>query len=70
MGNNKLKLKCPDSILEVAMLDVENPGSETLPGSLIMTEQVPSLLICVLRNWFVFCEIDLCFGKLICVLGN
>ena len=63
MGNNKLKLKCPDSILEVAMLDVENPGSETLPGSLIMTEQVPSLLICVLRNC-------LCFVKLICVLVN
>ena len=35
-----------------------------------MTEQVPSLLVCVSRNWFVFCEIDLCFGKLICVLEN
>ena len=52
------------------MLDMENPGNESLPGSLIMTEQKPSLLICVLRNWFVFCEIDLCFGKLICVLEN
>ena len=56
--------------LEVAMLDAENPGDESLPGSLIMTEQVTSLLICVSRNWFVFCEIDLCFGKLICVLEN
>ena len=52
------------------MLGAENPGNESLPGSLIMTEQVPSLLICVSRNWFVFCEIDLCFGKLICVLEN
>ena len=60
----------PHSILEVAMLDAENPGNESLPGSLIMTEQLPSLLICVSRNWFVFCEIDLCFGKLICVLEN
>ena len=60
----------PHSILEVAMLDAENPGNESLPGSLIMTEQLPSLLICVWRNWFVFCEIDLCFGKLICVLEN
>ena len=49
------------------MLDAENPGNESLPGSLIMTEQVPSLLIRVSRNWFVLCEIDLCFGKLICV---
>ena len=24
----------------------------------------------LLRNWFVFWEIDLCFGKLICALGN
>ena len=52
------------------MLDAENPGNESLPGSLIMIEQVTSLLICVSRNWFVFCEIDLCFGKLICVLEN
>ena len=38
--------------------------------SLIITEQVPSPLICVSRNWFVFREIGLCFEKLICVLRN
>ena len=44
------------------MLDAENPGNESLPGSLIMTEQVPSLLI---KH-----KIGLCFGKLICALEN
>ena len=59
------------------MLDAENPGNESLPGSLIIIEQVPSLLICVsrnwfvfLRNWFVFWKIVLCFEKLFCVLVN
>ena len=45
------------STFEVAMLDAENPGSESFPGSLIITEQVPSLLICVST-------------KLVCVLVN
>ena len=71
------------SILEVAMLDAENPGNESLPVSLIITEQVARFLfvfweivlcfgklICVLGNWFVFSETAFCFGKLICVLGN
>ena len=58
------------------MLDVENPGNETLPVFLIITEQVPSLLICVSRNkiglrfekWICVLGIVLCFGKLnICV---
>ena len=35
-----------------------------------MAEQVPSLFICVSRNWFAFCEIELRFGKLIFVLKN
>ena len=39
------------------MLDAENPGNESFPGSLIITEQVPSLLICVST-------------KLVCVLVN
>ena len=59
------------------MLDEENPGNESFPGSLIITEQVPSLLICVstklicvLVNKFMFWKIDLCFGKLFCVLVN
>ena len=41
--------------------------------SLIITEKVPSPLICVSRNkwnWFVFREIGLCFGKLVRVLRN
>ena len=53
------------SISEATMLDVENPGNETRPGSLIITEQLPSLLICVSQN-----KIGLCFDKLICVLVN
>ena len=39
------------------MLDAENPGNESFPGSLIITEQVPVLLICVSM-------------KLVCVLRN
>ena len=38
--------------------------------SLIITEQVPSPLICVSRNWFVFWQTGSCFKKLICVLRN
>ena len=37
---------------------------------MIITEQEPSPLICVSRNWFVFREIGLCFEKLVCVLAN
>ena len=54
------------------MLDAENPGNESLQGCLIITEQVPSLLIGVSRNKNGLCfeKLIFYFGKLICVLGN
>ena len=36
----------------------------------VVPSLLESILICVSWNWFVFREIDLCFGKLICVLEN
>ena len=50
-----------------------NPSSSLFfPGYLVHNNVVPSLLklICVLENIIVFWEINLCFGKLTCVLGN
>ena len=65
----------------VAILDAKDPGPEFVTllsrlsrSNLVHIKVVSSLLarklISVSWNWFVFREIDLCFGKLICVLEN
>ena len=63
---------------DVALLDAENPGNGSFPGSLCdnYRESAQSIdlcfakLVCVSRNWFVFWQTGSCFEKLICVLRN